>query len=75
MSKKIAEKIKKGRHFLKANHWGKKVESDQQKGKPVPEVQKPYPDDSKFVDLVPVEKISAGQEEFTVYVAVTGKVK
>lgn len=35
-------------------------ETDQMKGLPVPPIQKPYPKDTKLIDLIPREKISIG---------------
>jgi len=36
------------------------LESDQQKGLPVPPIQKPYPKDAELIDLVPQEKFTIG---------------
>jgi SagB-type dehydrogenase family enzyme len=35
-------------------------ESDQRKGLPVPPIQKPYPENGVFIDLIPSEKFSIG---------------
>lgn len=52
-----------GRRFLKAN-WegfgGKRNKSDQQKGKPRPAPEKPFPEGSELIDLVPPEDFTVG---------------
>jgi len=37
------------------------VESDQEKGLPIPDIQKPYPENTNLIDLVPPEVFSVGQ--------------
>ncbi len=51
------------REFLKANAWEQRqnFRSDQQKGVPVPPLQKPYPEDAALVDLVSPEELTVGE--------------
>ncbi len=37
------------------------MESDQMKGLPIPDIQKPYPESAKLIDLVPPEDFTVGQ--------------
>jgi SagB-type dehydrogenase family enzyme len=50
------------REFLKGDLWASwgDRETDQQKGLPMPPLQKPYPSDAPLVELVPPERISLG---------------
>ncbi len=36
------------------------IESDQQKGLPLPPIQKPYPEDTQLIDLIPPDKFTIG---------------
>lgn len=51
------------RDFLKADLWEgfDSIESDQRKGLPIPEMQKPVPPGAKIVELIPYEKMTAGR--------------
>jgi SagB-type dehydrogenase family enzyme len=62
MDKDIKKIIETGRKFLKPewNQW-RKIKTDQAKGIPTPEMQKPYLEDSKLVELMPIDKISCGK--------------
>ena len=53
---------KSKREFLKANQWSNfnHIRSDQQKGLPRPELQKPIPADAVLVYLVPPEAFAIG---------------
>ena len=62
MADKQKEIVAENRDFLKANQWGKPLETDQNKGKPAPPPQKSYAKDSKIIDLIPVEKMKVGAE-------------
>jgi SagB-type dehydrogenase family enzyme len=59
------------REFLKANAWEQQqnFRSDQQKGVPVPPLQKPYPEDATLIDLVPPEEITVGEAPLKAVVA------
>ncbi len=57
------------REFLKSynskpdpsQEFSERILSDQQKGYPVPPMQKPIPEDAVLIDLVPIENISLGR--------------
>ena len=51
------------RGFLKGDLWGEAgdLDTDQEKGIPVPPLQKPYPADATLLELVPPEKFSSGR--------------
>jgi SagB-type dehydrogenase family enzyme len=51
------------RGFLKAIDWSRwnHLETDQQKGAPLPPFQKPYPADAVLVDLVPPDELTVGE--------------
>jgi SagB-type dehydrogenase family enzyme len=55
--------IDEGREFLKSKDWleWKEFKTDQDKGVPVPERQKPCPDGASLVDLVKTEDLSVGK--------------
>ncbi|UCD99136.1 MAG: SagB/ThcOx family dehydrogenase [Chloroflexota bacterium] len=54
---------KSKRELLKANEWGQADEwiSDQQKGMPRPDIQKPVPPGAALVDLIPPEQFTIGR--------------
>jgi SagB-type dehydrogenase family enzyme len=56
------ESVETYRHFLKAHWWDErdKVETDVQKRIPPPPLQKPYPEGSNLIDLVPPDKLGVG---------------
>jgi len=55
--------IDEGREFLKSKDWleWKETETDQDKGVPVPERQKPCPEGATLVDLVKAADLSVGK--------------
>jgi SagB-type dehydrogenase family enzyme len=62
MDKDIKETIEIGRAFLKPewNEW-RKIKTDQAQGVPIPEMQKPYDNSIKSIDLLPFDKITCGK--------------
>ncbi|HAF71003.1 MAG: Nitroreductase [Acetothermia bacterium 64_32] len=52
--------IEEGRRWLKAETWDREIETDQGRGIPAPPLQKPPPEDARFFDLVPPERITLG---------------
>lgn len=54
--------IKDYREFLKGDLWDNfdELESGYKKKKPAPPLQKPYPHDSKLIDLIPPDKFTIG---------------
>lgn len=53
--------IREGREFLKAYSWSRRDVTDQQKGAPMPPVQKAVPDNAKLVDLVDPAEFKVGR--------------
>jgi SagB-type dehydrogenase family enzyme len=55
--------IQNNREFLKADLWEQweSLHLDQRDGKPHPPIQKPYPENSTLIDLVPINEIKVGQ--------------
>ena len=55
---------KSKREFLKANEWKNfgQIATDQQKGLPRPDLQKPIPPDAVLTDLVPAEQFTLGRK-------------
>jgi SagB-type dehydrogenase family enzyme len=51
------------REFLKSDRWEElwKLKTDQQKGVPPPQPQKPFPEDAKFISLVSPKKLTIGR--------------
>lgn len=51
------------REFLKSDRWEqwRKLQTDQKKGVPPPQSQKPYPEDAKLVSLVSPEEFTIGR--------------
>jgi len=52
--------IEEGRSWLKADEWDMEIETDQQKGVPHPPLQKPVPEGTVLIELIPPERISLG---------------
>jgi len=54
---------KSKRELLKAYEWAQfdQVASDQQKGLPRPDIQKPIPPGAQLVDLIPPDQFTVGQ--------------
>lgn len=56
--------LSSGRRLLRNDAWpdwaAGKHETDQTRGEARPPQEKPYPDDSKLIDLVPAEKLTVG---------------
>lgn len=51
------------RRFLKSDRWEewRKLETDQKKGVPPPQPQKPFPEDAKLISLISPEKLTVGR--------------
>ena len=58
----IKQEIIKGRKFLKAEKWGIKFETDQNKGIEAPPAQKSYSKESELIDLIPASDIEVGEK-------------
>jgi SagB-type dehydrogenase family enzyme len=56
------ENMEAGRKFLEAGPWAEWVnqETDQRKKLPPPPLQKPYPENSNLIDLVPPNELTVG---------------
>ena len=54
---------KSKRELLKSDEWAKfdQVTSDQLKGLPRPDIQKPVPPDALLVDLIPPDQFTLGK--------------
>ena len=63
--------MKDNRNFLKSDEWVKfgEIETAQRKGEPRPPVQKPYPDEAELIDLVPIDKMTLGENSFKALVS------
>jgi len=53
--------IEEGRRWLKAEEWTRKIETDQKRGIPAPPLQKPVPEGTRLIDLVPPGEIALGE--------------
>ena len=54
------ERMETHRRFLKSDRWEewRKLETDQKKGVPPPQPQKPFPEDAKLISLISPEKLT-----------------
>jgi len=52
--------IEEGRSWLKAEEWDAELETDQRRGVPHPPLQKPVPEGTVLIELIPPERISLG---------------
>ena len=52
------------RKFLKAYEWTnfEQISTDQQKGLPRPELQKPIPPNAELIDLIPPDQFTLGSK-------------
>jgi SagB-type dehydrogenase family enzyme len=51
------------REFLKSDLWEEwdESETDQKRNKPIPPIQKPYPEDAELIDLIPADELTIGK--------------
>ena len=67
--------MKIDREILKSDRWNEweEGESDQDKGYEVPPMQKPFPPDSRLLDLVPADEFEKNFNSVSLYSAIAGR--